>query len=91
MTTMGTPVDVAVAEFGIYKSPLKVTPSTVRKSTRVDAVIFTAFGIGLSYNVCNVRGLCVIILSNDQYELLFTDSWEEDRMFVSVQDGCTER
>lgn len=74
MTTIGTPVAVAVAEFGIYKSPLKVIPSTVRNSTRVDAVIFTAFGIRISYNVCNVPSLCMIILSNDQFELRSEDS-----------------
>lgn len=59
MTTTGTPVVVAVAEFGIYKSPLKVTPSTVRNSTRVDVAILTGLRIRISYDVCNVSwSLC---------------------------------
>lgn len=37
------------------------------------------------------RGLCVIRLSECQYELVSEDVWEEDRIFISVQDEYIER
>jgi hypothetical protein len=54
---MGTPAADAVAEFGKYKSPLKVTPSTVRNSTRVDAAIVAVLGIGMLCVVCSAQSV----------------------------------